>query len=658
MCITRAILLILFSLPLALAAVSGSDTTNDQSDNRSSSTGQNSSAAAADEAAAVGAMDDMTEAEINAYMSSLMTEVGSIPGSGDAGLMDQYLEHSIDYRRDVKRKAADNNVELGGNERAVFGRVSVETVLNEAPVTRTDYLRAPQRVSFVKDGKNMLQGVQDKLDRAKETMEKIFPCSDFDWIANFSKMFNIQALKNYVKDLASGVAAAAPMALLQAFSPNLAEIVKHFKVIASFDLSANKMDCNQLQQTLTPAFGGLLRGPGYSECLNVEQAGGASMTEANKLCAGKNSAFGGMNIFGKLENVTENFATTASNLSTAVSVEEFAPFDLIATAVDRTTGAIQTAAEAEAAAANSEEANRQLAESETGDGHNASADKQMAQQQHSGDLTGLGNLLKETLGSVTVSAQGGLELGNMGGKTYKIRLRSQVIQVSENMVDQCLQYGAFIDSKLGNDWAAIINGADPLSADTMRQHREAIAVHCMYTLASPWDDMVNDDQEEVLFTYDTIDKLAHIVFRLQNGTYTEGGQVRLNIDGLSMIKMYRPIHAIETIVDYELKRFRHQEIYLKYVDEISQKVNGIMSDANAQKDYQARALEQWEAYKQRKAAELLADYENTPMTIRELVQSINRYRFPVRSNPGINPDGDTLDDSEKKHTDLTERGYN
>ncbi|MFW5828774.1 MAG: hypothetical protein ACOCXA_00805 [Planctomycetota bacterium] len=620
---------------------------------------------AADDAEGSGHLEETSDGEILSELDGLRDAVNAVPGSDPESLLNSYLAHSADYQSELRKSSNEDNVDLSGNRRPIFGRFSIETVRNEAPLNRADYMRSPSRVSFVKSGKNMLQGVQDKLDKAKNTLEKIFPCSSFDWVTNFSTLFNLEALQNYAQGLMSETAAAMPMALLQAISPNLAEIMKHLKVITSFDLSANKMDCNDLQQVLTPAFGGLLRGPGYSNCMAGYKD--ADIGVANRQCAGDHPVETGLNIGDGIRNITANVSDTVSNLNNNAVVEPFAPFDLVATAVDKFSGTYMSAAEENAQIDNTINAGAQMQHSDpaNGDADADSANKQRTQEKHQtgkwfeGRTAGVANFFKETLGSITFSAESGLQLGNAGGRTYRLRLQAKVVELSQNLELQLLNYGQWIDSKLREDWRTLLTGPSVSNADQMRQARESVAMHCMYTMQNPWLHLRFEDQEEVEFTNSTIDKLAHIMYRVSQDTYVDAddGGTKVGPDGLPLIMIYHPADTLKTIVTYELSRFRYEELWTKHIDEITEKVNGIMDDTNKQKDYDASALTRWEIMKDRKAKELQADYVNLPSKIRNRIKTINGYDFPIPDSDPADANQGTSEDRERNYADTPDQGF-
>lgn len=132
--------------------------------------------------------------------------------------------------------------------------------------SRYSYYSAPTIYQFIGQGKNHLASLDGRMQRATKWLNK-HTCGGFDWTAQFTSMFRREVLVDYVKSLGEGVVAAAPMALLGAFAPQLAEIVKWLKLTVGFDLTAVKADCNSMQQTLTHGIRSAAWSETYADCM-------------------------------------------------------------------------------------------------------------------------------------------------------------------------------------------------------------------------------------------------------------------------------------------------------------------------------------------------------------------------------------------------------
>ena len=132
--------------------------------------------------------------------------------------------------------------------------------------SRQSYWSAPTIYQFIGEGKNRFQALDSRMQRATKWLNK-HTCGGFDWSAQFTSMFRTEVLVDYVKNLGEGVVAAAPMALLGAFAPQLAEIVKWLKLTVGFDLSSVKADCAAIEQNLTHGIRSAAWSEAYADCM-------------------------------------------------------------------------------------------------------------------------------------------------------------------------------------------------------------------------------------------------------------------------------------------------------------------------------------------------------------------------------------------------------
>ena len=269
------------------------------------------------------AADKMTELKgitpSEADVDSLMDSVGQ-SFSGAGGIYEKMKKRSAeDYAK--SQQQATNDSTKGSNDVAsgswsgsgiyagfsLTNNTSIGIGTSNAPRERIYFnrYRDPATISnptlrslqtglnnINKVGSSLAQGVNgfaDKVRKSNNYFAKALQCSGFDWGASFNFLIDLEALKEYVLGLAETIAAAAPMALLGAFSPQLAELVKHLKMMVNFQLSAEKVSCESMQNSLQDGMSREMWGSGYQDCMNQNKKLGVG--EASKICGDKKTGY-------------------------------------------------------------------------------------------------------------------------------------------------------------------------------------------------------------------------------------------------------------------------------------------------------------------------------------------------------------------------------
>ena len=155
------------------------------------------------------------------------------------------------------------------------------------PFNERKYPTYPDPYPLTNYGADLTQKVNKEMQRAKNALKSvgIGTCSAFDWGTEFTALFNRETLSNMLKNLKEGVIAAAPMAIIQVLSTDLANIVQHLKAMASAALAVSKMECGQIQGIMTDQMSKMFNGPKYAECMDGAASSGLSTQDANRLCA-------------------------------------------------------------------------------------------------------------------------------------------------------------------------------------------------------------------------------------------------------------------------------------------------------------------------------------------------------------------------------------
>ncbi len=303
------------------------------------------------------------------------------------------------------------------------------------------YPATPSSVSFITSEKNQLAGLNDKLQRASGWLNK-HTCGGFDWASQFDFLFKAQVLKEYLTNLGEGVIAAAPMALLGAFSPQLAEIVKHLKLIAGFDLSAAKMDCQTIQNTLTTGIQKQMWAEAYGNCMS--QQSGSGIDNVVMQCQDPNNLA-----------VTTPDGTQTNPITSAVNgnqaswvqptysytqafLDEVSPGSVAGSGAQQAQGAASAAGDG--SVGGPEGAALQGEADAAAGGSGASVVGELGN-----DLSGATRELAETLfGSVRIQGTGALELGRKTYSLFDLKVQAHAARLRDHLAAQLLDHYALI----------------------------------------------------------------------------------------------------------------------------------------------------------------------------------------------------------------------
>jgi hypothetical protein len=305
-----------------------------------------------------------------------------------------------------------------------------------------EYPTAPETVHFITAERNQLATLDSKMRRSAAWLNK-HTCGGFDWTSQFNYMFKTEVLKEYLKQLGEGVIAAAPMALLGAFSPQLAEIVKHLKLIASMDLSATKMDCQAIQGALTSGTQKAMWGDAYSACLNEKKNSGIS--QATKDCQSALTTSVTKTDGSKTNPQTSEAASTAAGwLTNSYSASQ----DWLSTTQPPggTDAAGQVAANAAGTAAGNggatgnEKAGMQGVSDAAEGGSAANVKNTLGNNMGAA----VGDLAHSLFGSVRLQGTGALELGRKSYKLFDLKIQGWSAMLHDNLTEQLLEHWEFL----------------------------------------------------------------------------------------------------------------------------------------------------------------------------------------------------------------------
>ena len=316
-----------------------------------------------------------------------------------------------------------------------------------AEVTDIDYPgsypTSPSRVHFITDQKNQLASLNDRMGRAAHWANK-HTCGGFDWAAQFDFLFKAQILREYLTNLGEGVIAAAPMALLGAFSPQLAEIVKHLKLIAGMDLSASKMDCQAIQNALTTGVQKQMWGDSYSQCLSNNQNSG--LDQAVQSCQ-DTSTQQSVELPDGDSMQTVSSQTAAQSTSSWSGDEQSVSHSYIDSVFGGGSGsddAGDAIGSGDAAAASSGTFSGDSQAAAQGVSDAASSDPSVVGMLGN-DLGGATQELAETLwGSVRFQGTGALELGRKSFQLFDTTLKTHAARLRDQIQAQLLDHYALI----------------------------------------------------------------------------------------------------------------------------------------------------------------------------------------------------------------------
>lgn len=131
---------------------------------------------------------------------------------------------------------------------------------------------------------------QNAADEIEEALNKVLGrggCKGVAIPVEFQLLFNREVLKDFIKNLGDGIIAAAPMALLTALSPELANIIQHLRAVAGIALQIAKGDCSMIQGMLTNALEKVFNGKEFDECMEMANNSGLTREEALASCQNK-----------------------------------------------------------------------------------------------------------------------------------------------------------------------------------------------------------------------------------------------------------------------------------------------------------------------------------------------------------------------------------
>lgn len=314
---------------------------------------------------------------------------------------------------------ATTSITLGGTIRDIGGAAA-------------SYQAPPETVEFIsKSGPNRLKKLDEKMKRTSNWLNK-HTCGGFDFGAQFNFLFKLEVLKEYVKQLGEGVVAAAPMALLGAFSPQLAEAVKHLKVIAGMDLSQVKLDCNQIQGALT---GGLVKAgwsTNYAKCMHDNKDTG--VTNTVQMCQAQTGSSSWLaDPAGQLTQTMNAGAATAGNWVGKQMDRTSDWFGSMFDSSDSSTSANvnRTAAGNAVGAAGHPDATEQAYNEGIALPKSGEQDKYA-----SGVGTGVKSIMKDLFGQVKFSATGGIEVGRKSMNLIDVQFKMHSVTMANKLTQQ------------------------------------------------------------------------------------------------------------------------------------------------------------------------------------------------------------------------------
>jgi hypothetical protein len=379
-----------------------------------------------------------TTAALEALANAVRARTAAIEAPGE-NLYNNVLRHNAETldKRDKSRTSSGVASPLG---RAIVIGNGALTIGGEITDIDNDdaFPTAPQTVHFITSERNQLAALDNKMKRASSWINK-HTCGGFDWTAQFNFMFKTEVLKEYVKALGEGVIAAAPMALLGAFSPQLAEIVKHLKLIAGMDLAATKMDCQQIQNALTDGTRRAMWGDAYSDCLNAQKDQGIS--QATKICQSSLNTSVTTSDGAKTNPQTSQPASTGGGwLTNSYSATQDWFANMYPAGNAQASGAQATGASGTAAGNGGASGNYMqslLGIANAGSGGSGGAVNSLMGNNMSGPLGSLANSL---FGSVRLQGTGALELGRKSYKLFELQLKVYSSQLRDNLSAQLLTH--------------------------------------------------------------------------------------------------------------------------------------------------------------------------------------------------------------------------
>lgn len=516
----------------------------------------NAAAPTIKENARTGQKEVMTAAQVQASVEDQATKIQTLvdelnTGLSSESLVQKMLEENMRLRDKVnnERTASGGGQYLGASIPLPYGSVTMggPVVDLERPTEWAN--SAPETVEFIVEGRNRLQTIDNKMKRASNWLNK-HTCGGFDWGANFSSMFRVDLLKEYLVNLGEGVIASAPMALLCSFSPTVCEVVKHLKLNLGFQLSAEKQTCQQMEAALTKGVSNELWQGRYRQCLADQKASGASADKANTEC----------------QKFLQGNVKDPSGASIPINVSESAAQasnSWLQSGYDWTSSALMKAGSAVDGGAQA------LLNSSNQGGAEGAAEAGLAQAMGGGaaqkvkDLvSGMpgGGLLQTAgglFGNVQFTGSGGLEVGRKRFQLFKLQMDNRAGVVADKLVTSIRQLGGQIMSTAPNG-QTIESAHKELSSWTYRTRGGDGGM-------MPWTDLqygkgrsnLKTQGNEYRFDNTTIDKLAvlYMYATIESATDAGSDQERAFFE-----KKYHPIHLVNMLSRYELWLYMSVEL--------------------------------------------------------------------------------------------------
>lgn len=554
-----------------------------------------------------------TEAEAQTAIANAAAEQAvlraeyALPDNPEA-LLPKVLNENMDDLRETERaRSGDPLWNWQRSTPALDIHLGVGTSINGVDYPSA-YPHRPEVYRFVTGGKNRLAGLNKSLKRASKWMNK-HTCGGFNWTAQFQQAFRTDALVEYLKSLPEGVAAALPMALIGAFSPQLAEIVKHLKLIAGFDISATKADCHAIENALTTGMRKDTWATGYSDCLQRNKAQGVRVSMEQ--CKSSNAS-AAQNSEGDLVNVNTAQAGSNSWLSSAYSYSK----DQLGEIYNRDAGT---------PAQTSEQAARTSAAAQGGTGEGADAEGTAnalnsdpnARSLMSTSGSALESLGRTLFGSVRIHGNGSLEVGRKSIALFNLRVQSHSARVHETLIE-----------KLRLHYLHLRDIHDPNIAD----RREALAqsyrglkiwtYHARggHADSKPWLIRQQHQSFSSPITDETMDACAYIVGLLE--VYADNPPMKARL-----VQQYPVGEFLTALARYEIFLWLEQH-YRDVFDRLMALAAGSKQSSSEQKivDQAQRVLYE------RAMKDLSESLCHVERTVLELAPRINRYRPAPRSD--------------------------
>ncbi|HYE04463.1 MAG TPA: hypothetical protein VEL07_02975 [Planctomycetota bacterium] len=531
----------------------------------------------------------------------------ALPGDPMALITDVLDENVEDLGETERAKAGDALWRWQRNTPALDIHLGVGTSLNGVDHPSA-FPHRPEVFRFVTGGKNRLAGLNKSLKRASKWMNK-HTCGGFDWTAQFQQAFRTQALVEYLESLPEGVAAALPMALIGAFSPQLAEIVKHLKLIAGFDISATKADCHAIENALTTGMRKDSWATGYSDCLQRTKSQGVK--RSMELCQSQNAS-AAQNNEGDLVNVNTSQAGSSGWLSSSFSYSR----DKLSEIFNDDAGSTaQTQQDAAAASASAQPGTNEGATAE-GTANALSASANVRKMMDSSGRA-LESLSRSLYGSVRLHGNGSLEVNRKSINLFNLRVQSHCANVHETII-----------SHLRNHYACLRDIHDESIPDRRESLAESYRILKIWTYhargghadSKPWLESTWSFGSSSPITDETMDACAYLVGMLE--AYAENPPMKARL-----IQQYPIGEFITALARYEVYLYLRERM----ADVHNQLV--MMQTSTRQSGAENRAVVEAEREHYKKATEEMnAAFCHIERTVLDLLPRINSYRPAPRSD--------------------------